>query len=137
MATSAEDTVGWAKQIVTLGKQVQASTSATDAAAKVRQIDKLVAQEPYFTVITIPAGTYKTQTHTVKSFGARVAAVTSEEVPEDMAYAVVKAVFENLDSFKRLHPGLGHLQAKDMMKNGVTAPLHPGAARYFRQAGMM
>ncbi len=100
-------------------------------------IDKLLAQEPYFTAITIPAGTYKTQTKTVKSFGARVAAVTSKEVSEDLAYAMVKAVFENLDSFKRLHPGLNHLQAKDMMKDGVTAPLHPGAARYFREAGMM
>ena len=50
---------------------------------------------------------------------------------------MVKAVFENLDSFKRLHPGLKHLQAKDMMKDGVTAPLHPGAARYFREAGLM
>ena len=100
-------------------------------------IDKLIIQEPYFTAVTIPAGTYKTQTETVNSFGARVAAVTSEDVPEDLAYAVVKAVFENLDSFKRIHPGLGHLQAKDLMKNGVTAPLHPGAARYFREAGMM
>ena len=100
-------------------------------------IDKLIVQEPYFTVITIPAGTYKTQANTVQSFGARVAAVTSEDVPEDLAYAVVKAVFDNLDSFKRLHPGLGHLQAKDLMKNGVTAPLHPGAVRYFREAGMM
>jgi len=100
-------------------------------------IDKLIAQEPYFTVITIPAGTYETQADTVKSFGARVAAVTSEDMPEDLVYAVVKAVFENLDSFKRLHPGLGHLQAKDLMKNGVTAPLHPGAVRYFREAGLM
>ncbi len=100
-------------------------------------IDKLIAQEPYFTVITIPGGTYKTQADTVKSFGARVAAVTSEDVPDDLAFAVVKAVFENLDSFKRLHPGLGPLQAKDMMTNGVTAPLHPGAAKYYRQAGMM
>ena len=100
-------------------------------------IDKLIAQEPYFTVITIPAGTYETQADTVKTFGARVAAVTSEDMPEDLVYAVVKAVFENLDSFKRLHPGLGHLQAKDLMKNGVTAPLHPGAVRYFREAGLM
>jgi len=100
-------------------------------------IDKLVAQEPYFSAIAIPDGTYKTQTGTVNSFGARLAAVTSEDVPDDLAYEVVKAVFENLDSFKRLHPGLGHLEAKDMMKNGVTAPIHPGAARYFREAGMM
>jgi TRAP transporter TAXI family solute receptor len=100
-------------------------------------IDKLIAREPYFTVITIPAGTYNTQANTVKSFGARVAAVTSEDVPEDLAYAVVGAVFDNLDSFKRQHPGLGHLQAEDLMKNGVTAPLHPGAVRYFREAGMM
>lgn len=100
-------------------------------------IDKLIAQEPYFTAITIPAGTYKSQAKAVKTFGARIAAVTSEEVPEDLVYAVVKAVFENLDSFKRLHPGLRHLQAKDLMKNGITAPLHPGAVRYFRETGMM
>jgi len=100
-------------------------------------VDKLVAENPYFSITSITAGTYKNQPKEAKTFGVRVAAVTSTEIPDDVVYSVVKAVFENIDGFKRLHPALRQLDIRDMMRDGKSAPLHPGADRYFREKGMM
>ncbi len=100
------------------------------------KIDKLIAATPYFAATRIPAKTYNGQTDAVTSFGVRVAAVTSADIPDDVAYAVVKAVFENLDGLKRGHPALGELTMRQLMI-GVAAPLHPGAWRYYLESGMM
>jgi TRAP-type uncharacterized transport system substrate-binding protein len=58
-------------------------------------------------------------------------------VPADTVYEVVKAVFDNFDEFKKLHPALAHLEPKDMVKNGNSAPLHPGAVKYYKEKGWM
>jgi uncharacterized protein len=63
--------------------------------------------------------------------------VTASDRPEDEVYELVRAVFENLETFKRLHPALAQLRAEEMVKLGVAAPLHPGAERYFREAGLL
>jgi len=98
---------------------------------------KLFAANPYYAPAVIPGGIYKGQSAAIQTFGVRVAVVASKEISEDDVYEVVKAVFKNLDSFKRLHPALEQMQAQDMIKNGLTLPLHPGAIRYFREMGMM
>jgi TRAP-type uncharacterized transport system substrate-binding protein len=59
------------------------------------------------------------------------------KVPADTVYEVVKAVFENFDEFKKLHPALAHLDPKDMVKNGNSAPLHPGAVKYYKEKGWL
>ncbi|MOA42999.1 hypothetical protein D3C78_1651080 [compost metagenome] len=61
--------------------------------------------------------------------------VTSAKTPADTVYAVVKQVFNNFDDFKKLHPALAHLKPEDMVANGLTAPLHDGAARYYKEKG--
>jgi len=58
-------------------------------------------------------------------------------VPEESVYRIVKAVFDNFEDFKKLHPAFGHLEAKDMVKNGLSAPLHPGAEKYFKEKGLL
>jgi TRAP-type uncharacterized transport system substrate-binding protein len=63
--------------------------------------------------------------------------VTSAKVPDQTVYAVVKAVFENFEEFKKLHPALANLRPQDMVADGNSAPLHPGAARYFREKGLL
>ena len=63
--------------------------------------------------------------------------VTSSKVPADSVYAVVKAVFDNFDEFKRLHPALAYLSPEGMVKDGNSAPLHEGAARYYREKGWL
>ena len=63
--------------------------------------------------------------------------VTSSKVADATVYELVKAVFENFDDFKKLHPAFAHLDPKDMVKNGISAPLHPGAVKYYKEKGWL
>ena len=98
---------------------------------------KLVADTPYYAFATIPKGTYKTTDHDVTTFGVMATFVTSSKVPEKVVYEVTRAVFENLDDFKKLHPAFANLDPKNMIKNGLSAPLHPGAIKYYKEKGWM
>jgi TRAP-type uncharacterized transport system substrate-binding protein len=54
-----------------------------------------------------------------------------------VVYTVVSAVFENIDQFRGLHPAFANLDPAEMASDGLSAPLHPGAERYFREAGLI
>ena len=73
----------------------------------------------------------------VKTFGVGATFVTAADVPDNVVYTVVKAVFENFDQFKKLHPAFNQLKAKEMIKDGLSAPLHPGAVKYYKEKGWM
>ena len=98
---------------------------------------KLVADTPYYAFATIPAGTYKTTAKDVTTFGVMATFVTHENVPEDVVYEVTRAVMENLDDFRSLHPAFQNLDPKNMITDGNSAPLHPGAVRYYKEKGLM
>jgi len=100
-------------------------------------IDRLVAARRYFSATEIAAGTYDGMSSPVKTFGVTVTAVSSADIDDDTAYEVVRAVFDNLSEFKGMHKGLGGLLPGRMMTDGLSAPLHPGALRYFQEKGMM
>ena len=100
-------------------------------------VKKLVADNPFYAFATIPKGTYKTSKKDVTTFGVMASFVTSADVSDDLVYAVTKAVFENLDSFKKQHPAFANLDPKKMIKDGLSAPLHPGAIKYYKEKGLM
>ncbi|MFN3937280.1 MAG: TAXI family TRAP transporter solute-binding subunit [Gemmobacter sp.] len=100
-------------------------------------IDRLVEENPYYRVAVIPGGMYRGTSDDVTTFGVGATFVTSADVPDDVVYAVTKAIFENLDQFKGLHPALAALDPKQMVTDGNSAPLHPGAERYYREAGLL
>lgn len=100
-------------------------------------IAHMVAAQPYFTAASVPAGVYPGHAEPVPSVGLMATLMTNADVPEATVYAVVKAVFDNLDEFKKLHPALSRLDAKTMVKDGLTAPLHPGALRYYKEKGWL
>ncbi len=100
------------------------------------EIDDLVADKAYFSVTEIPAGSYENQASAVKTFGIRVAAVVTEDMPDTTAYDIVQSVFGNFDRFKRFHPAWRQLQPQDMKSDGESAPMHPGAIRKFSEIGM-
>ena len=62
---------------------------------------------------------------------------SSTKVPEKVIYEIVKAVFENFDDFRKLHPAFANLKKEEMAKDGLSAPLHDGAAKYYKEAGLM
>ncbi|HZF81104.1 MAG TPA: TAXI family TRAP transporter solute-binding subunit [Rubrivivax sp.] len=98
-------------------------------------VDKLVADKPYYAKATIPGGLYPNNPQPTETYGVLATVVSSSKVPADTIYNVVKAVFENFDEFKKLHPALAHLKAENMVKDGLSAPLHEGAARYYKEKG--
>ncbi|CAM3759578.1 TAXI family TRAP transporter solute-binding subunit [Bordetella tumulicola] len=100
-------------------------------------VDELVEKYPYYSKATIPAGLYPNNDKETQTYGVTATFVTSADVPDETVYAVVKAVFDNLDDFKKLHPAFAHLKAEDMVKNGLSAPLHPGAEKYFKEKGLL
>lgn len=100
-------------------------------------IDKMLAEYPYYTKTVIPGGMYRGTDGDTNSFGVLATIVTSADLPDAVAYEVVKAVFENFDSFKKMHPALADLKKEEMISNGLTAPLHPGAIKYYKEAGLM
>jgi len=98
-------------------------------------VDALVKKHSYFAHATIPGGLYSNNPQPTKTYGVLATMVTSTRVPADMVYLVTKAVFDNFDEFKKLHPAFAHLDPKNMVADGLTAPLHDGAARYYREKG--
>ena len=100
-------------------------------------IDTLVKAKPYYAYATIPGKLYANNPDPTRTYGVLATVVTSAKVPADVVYIITKAVFDNLDEFKKLHPAFANLDPKSMVKDGLSAPLHEGAARYFKDKGLM
>jgi len=100
-------------------------------------VDKLVADNDYYRSATIPGGMYRGNDSDTQTFGVGATFVSSTSVPADVVYNVVKAVFENFDQFRKLHPAFANLKKEEMISDGLSAPLHAGAAKYYKEAGLM
>lgn len=100
-------------------------------------IDALLASKPYLAKTSIAAGTYPGMTAPVATFGSTITVVTSVDTSEDVVYGFVKTIFDNLSELKKLHPAMRGLDPANMVRSGMTAPLHRGAERYFREQGLM
>jgi len=104
------------------------------------EVQKLIDDNDFYAQAVIPKGTYTKQKKDVTTFGVMATVVTSEDVSEELVYTVTKAVFENLEGrygFKDQHDAFKFLDPKNMIKNGLSAPLHPGAIKYYKEAGLM
>jgi TRAP transporter TAXI family solute receptor len=99
-------------------------------------IDRLVADNPYYSSTEIPAGSYPDQITAVPSFALTAVLSTSSRVPAAVVYELTRAVFENFDAFRSFHPAFAGLDKAEMTAEGLTAPLHRGALRYFEEVGL-
>lgn len=100
-------------------------------------VTKLIEENSFYGPATIPGGMYNGNPDDVQTFGVAATFVTSAKVDDEIVYRVVKAVFENFDEFKRLHPAFAVLTKEGMVRNALSAPLHAGAVRYYTEAGLM
>jgi uncharacterized protein len=119
---------------------IQEATSTVDArliSVEGEAIDKLVAENAYYAKATIPGGMYAGSADDTHTFGVKATFVTSADVADEVVYEVVKAVFDNFERFKGLHPAFANLKEADMIKDGLSAPLHPGAVKYYKERGWM
>ena len=121
------------------GSIKEATTSCDSVIVNVSgpQISKLIADNSYYRTATVPGGMYRGTDSDTRTFGVGATFVSSAKVPEDVIYNVVKAVFENFDDFKKLHPAFADLKQEEMIKDGLSAPLHAGAVKYYKEAGLM
>ena len=121
------------------GSISEATTSCDSVLVNVAgpAFDKLIADNDYYRSATIPGGMYRGTDTDTKTFGVGATFVSSSKVPDEVIYQVVKAVFENFDEFKKLHPAFGNLKPEEMISDGLSAPLHNGAIKYYKEAGMM
>jgi uncharacterized protein len=99
-------------------------------------IKSFVAEHPYYIMTTIPAGTYRGQTEDVETYAVTATVVTSEAVSEQAVYDLTKTVFERLDEVRNSHAAFRHLKPEEML-GGLSAPLHPGAEKYYKEKGWL
>ncbi len=97
----------------------------------------MIADNPFYAAATVPGGMYEGSPVDISTFGVKATFVTSADVDDEVVYQVVKAVFDNFDRFKRLHPAFENLTQEEMIRAGLSAPLHPGAERYYKEQGWM
>ncbi|MFC2970138.1 TAXI family TRAP transporter solute-binding subunit [Acidimangrovimonas pyrenivorans] len=117
---------------------IQEATTSCDAVlvpVEGPAVDKLVADNSYYRKAIIPGGMYRGSPNDTPTFGVGATLVTSADVSDKVVYEVVKAVFDNFDDFKKLHPAFAHLKPEEMIKDGLSAPLHPGAVKYYKERG--
>jgi TRAP transporter TAXI family solute receptor len=126
----------------TVGHPSGAIKEATAGARRVAIIpitgmEGLLTKSPFYAKSHVPMDQYPGTANTgdVETFGVKATLVTSAKVPEDVVYAVTKEVFENFDEFKKLHPAFAVLTKQGMLE-GLSAPIHPGAMKYYQEAGL-
>ena len=119
---------------------IQEASTTTDAllvAVTGPEIDQLLADKTYFTKAVIPGGMYRGNPDDTPSIGGKAVLSTTAETDPELVYQLVKSVFDNLDRFKRLHPAFKDLKESEMIEVGLSAPLHEGAARYYKERGWL
>lgn len=121
------------------GSIKEATTSCDSVIVEVAgpAVQMLVDENPFYRMATIPGGMYRNNPDDVMTFGVGATFVSSADVDADLVYHTVKAVFENFDTFTKLHPAFGVLKKEEMVQDGLSAPLHEGAIRYYKEAGLM
>ncbi|EAS40419.1 C4-dicarboxylate ABC transporter substrate-binding protein [Photobacterium profundum] len=117
----------------------EATTSCSSVIVEVAGpvIDKLVDENAFYRIVTIPGGMYMGSENGVKTFGVGATFVSSTQVDNNVIYAVTQSVFDNFNEFKRLHPAFSGLKKEEMINDGLTAPLHDGAKKYFIEVGLL
>jgi hypothetical protein len=100
-------------------------------------VTALVEENPFYRTAVIPGGMYRGTDNDTTTFGVGATLITSATVPDDVVYALVKSVFTNMDQFRGLHPAFANLDPQQMVTDGLSAPLHPGAEKYYREAGLL
>ncbi len=101
------------------------------------EVESLINDNSYYRSATVPGGMYTGNDADVDTFGVGATFVSSASVPEEVVYQVVKGVFDNFDDFKKLHPAFGNLKESEMISDALSAPLHDGAVKYYKERGWM
>ena len=119
---------------------IQEATTACDSVLVTvdgDSVEGLIADNSFYRAATIPGGMYRGNDADTMTFGVGATFVTSSNVSEEAVYTVVKSVMENMDDFRKLHPAFANLKPEEMATAGLSAPLHDGAMKYYKEAGLI
>ena len=116
--------------------------ATTSCDAKLINVDnevvrKLASENAYYAMATIPGGMYTGSPDDTTTFGVGATFVTSTNTSPEVVYEIVKAVFSNFKRFKKMHPAFENLEEAKMITNNLSAPLHEGAIKYYKEQGWM
>ncbi len=117
---------------------IQEATTACDSVLVTvdgAAVDGLIEKNPFYRSAQIPGGMYRGNDAPTNTFGVGATFVSSTDVSDEAVYVIVKSVMENIGDFRKLHPAFANLDPKEMATAGLSAPLHPGAARYYKEQG--
>ncbi len=117
-------------------KEATTTCDATLVSVTGPEVEKLVADNPFYRVATIPGGMYKGTDGDTTTFGVGATFVTSATIPDEVVYIVAKSVMENVEDFRKLHPAFANLDPAEMVNDGLSAPLHPGAEKAYMELGL-
>lgn len=120
-----------------LNKEATTTCDANFVEVSGPAVDKLVADNSFYRYATIPGGMYRGNPNDIPTFGVGATFVTSTAVADNVIYEVVKAVFDNFADFKKLHPAFANLKESEMISDALSAPLHAGAVKYYKERGWM
>jgi len=120
-----------------LSKEATTTCDAVMVEVSGPAVDKLVKENSFYRYATIPGGMYRGNPKDTNVFGVGATFVTSTNTSADSIYVVTKAVFDNFDAFKKLHPAFANLKESEMIKDALSAPVHDGAMKYYKERGWM
>lgn len=100
-------------------------------------VTRLIEGRPYYAMTEVPGGIYPGNPDPIPTFGVLATVVTRADVDDDLVYAVTRSVFENFEDFRRVHAAFQFLEPARMVVDGLSAPIHDGAMRYYREAGLL
>lgn len=118
-------------------KEATTTCETTIVPVQGAEIDKLVGDNSYYAKTVIPGGLYAGNDKDIPTFGVAATLISSTKTKPDVVYNLVKSVFENFSDFTRLHQAFTHLKKENMVSDGLSAPLHEGAKKYFKEAGLI
>lgn len=117
--------------------QATASCDGVLIALDDAEADRFIAHSPFFARTVIPGGLYPGNPQPIASVGVAATLVGSASLAPDIVHSVVAAIFEQLGDLQLMHPAFDQLRAQDMIRDGLTAPLHDGASRYYAERDWM
>jgi len=101
-----------------------------------REAEALKKKYPFYTTVKIPAGTYKGLDREITTVSVMAMMIARSDIPEDLVYSFTKTIFENLDTFYGAHANAKYLTLKSAL-DGMPIPLHPGAAKFYKEKGVI
>ena len=119
------------------GKGVQSREMMREAMVRAKALDKVITANPSYYKTVIPAGTYPGQDEDVPTFGVKCLIVVNANMDDETAYSFAEALSTHVSDLVASHASMTSMEDPSFICNDIPIELHPGAAKYYEEAGML